>query len=142
MSGLINYVKKVFKNYPDKSTPITAENLNYLDNAIYDLDQAAGQINASLSDIQERVSKMGMKVLKSGTITGTQTISLGTTLDPSKYTVKLNSSGYLYRAPDGAVSWGYGYGQGAYVSARTNTSVTIVVSSNLIASYEIIQIAD
>ena len=81
-------------------------------------------------------------LLKSGTITGTQTISLGTTLDPSKYMVNLNVGGYLYKAADGAVSWGYGYGQGAYVSSKTDTSVTIVVSGNLIASYEIIQIAE
>lgn len=83
-----------------------------------------------------------MKVLAYGTTTGTKTIPLGTTLDPSKYMVNLNVNGYLYKASDGAVSWGYGYGQGAYVSAKTNTSVTIVVSSNLTASYEIIQIAD
>lgn len=53
MAGLINYVKKVFKNYPDTTTPINAENLNHLDNAIYDLDQAVNtqvtQINASLT---------------------------------------------------------------------------------------------
>lgn len=42
MSGLINYVKKVFKSYPDTSTPVSAANLNYLDNAIYNLDQAVG----------------------------------------------------------------------------------------------------
>lgn len=84
----------------------------------------------------------GMKVLKYGIISGTQTISLGTTLDPSKYMVNLNVNGYTYKAADGAVSWAYGYGQGAYVSAKTNTSVTIVVSSTLTASYEIIQIAD
>jgi len=44
MAGLINYVKKVFKNYPDTTTPINAENLNHLDNAIYDLDQAAASL--------------------------------------------------------------------------------------------------
>ena len=42
MSGLISYVKKAFKNYPDTTTPVNAANLNHLDNAIYDLDQAVG----------------------------------------------------------------------------------------------------
>ena len=42
MAGLINYVRKVFKNYPDTSTPTTAENLNVMDKGIYDLDQALG----------------------------------------------------------------------------------------------------
>ena len=83
-----------------------------------------------------------MKVLAYGTTRGTKTISLGTTLDPSKYMVTLNTNGYAYTASDGAASWAYGYGQGAYVSAKTNTSVTIVVSATLTASYEIIQIAD
>jgi hypothetical protein len=45
MPGLINYIKKAFKNYPDTTTRISAENLNHLDDGIYDLDQAAGQLN-------------------------------------------------------------------------------------------------
>lgn len=49
MSGLINYVKKTFKNYPDTTTRISAENLNHLDNGIFDLDQAAGQLRDTLS---------------------------------------------------------------------------------------------
>lgn len=49
MSGIINYVKKSFKNYPDTTTRISAENLNHLDNGIFDLDQAAGQLRETLS---------------------------------------------------------------------------------------------
>ena len=52
MAGLINYIRKNFKNYPNTSTPITAENLNHMDKAIYDLDQQCGQINTSLANKQ------------------------------------------------------------------------------------------
>lgn len=83
-----------------------------------------------------------MKVLKYGTITANTTINLDEPLDPSKYMVNLNTNGYKYKAGDGAVSWAFGYGQGAYVSAKTSTSCTIAVSGGITASYEIIQIAD
>lgn len=163
MSGIINYIKKAFKNYPDTTTPINAENLNYLDDAIYNLDQTVGEqinsLNNSISTISERVSKMGMKVLKYGTISSTTTIPLGVTLDPSKYMVDINTSAYestpstgtfvdYTRPADNAgyyvkgYGWSSSYGQGAYLSAKTSTSCTITVSSGITASYEIIQIAE
>lgn len=99
-----------------------------------------------------------MKVLKYGTLTATTTIQLGVTLDPSKYMVNLNTSGYASAVSKGtfvstetggiehAVVKGYGtritYGNGAYISAKTSTSCTIDVSSGITASYEIIQIAE
>lgn len=47
MSGFINYVKKAFKDYPDKTTPITAANLNHLDDGIFNIDQALGSTDIS-----------------------------------------------------------------------------------------------
>lgn len=72
MSGLINYVKKAFKNYPDTTTPINAANLNHLDNGIYELDQAVatalgstdissignGTVKGAISNIDGRVSQL------------------------------------------------------------------------------------
>ena len=116
-------------------------------NEINQLNNDLIDVNASLSDIQERVSKMGMKVLKYGTIKATSTIQLGVTLDPTKYMVNINTSGY--RSKDNNVgtdsthtyTW-TDYGQGAYLSDKTSTSCTITVSSGITASYEIIQIAE
>lgn len=53
MSGLINYTRVNFKDYPEKETPLTASNLNVLDKGIYDLDQA---INEIADDMQESSS--------------------------------------------------------------------------------------
>ena len=100
-----------------------------------------------------------MKVLKYGTISATTTIQLGVTLDPNKYRVSINTSAYMsppstgtfvdYTAPGGndyaclkGYGWSNSYGQGAYLSAKTSTSCTIAVAGGIIASYEIIQIAE
>lgn len=45
MSGVINYTRVNFKDYPDKTTPITAANLNKLDKGVYDLDLALKETN-------------------------------------------------------------------------------------------------
>lgn len=82
-----------------------------------------------------------MKVLKYGTITTSSTISLDVTLDPSKYFVLLNTNKYQYRQ-DQTYSVAYAYGNGAYISAKTSTSVTIAVDSGLTCSYEIVQISE
>ena len=52
MAGLINYVKKAFKNYPNTTTKISAENLNHLDNGIFDLDQA---VKSAIDDINDDI---------------------------------------------------------------------------------------
>ena len=102
---------------------------------------------------------MGMKVLKFGIISETTTIQLGVTLDPSKYRVSINTSAYASGPSTGTFvdysgntsgggmyykgyGWSSSYGQGAYLSAKTSTSCTIAVSGGIIASYEIIQIAE
>ena len=137
--GIIDNIFNRFSSHAISNAKTTEALI--LRNVMY--DESDGKLyKVGIDGVKGDEIKMGMKVLKSGTITGTRTISLGTTLDPSKYMVNLNVGGYRYKAADGAVSWGYGYGQGAYVSAKTDTSVTIVVSSDLTASYEIIQIAE
>lgn len=117
------------------------------------------KINADLTAMSKRISKIGMKVLKYGTISATTTIQLGVTLDPSKYMVNINTSAYASGASHGTFvdysgntsgagmyykgyGWSSSYGQGAYLSAKTSTSCTITVSSGITASYEIIQIAE
>lgn len=61
MSGLINYIKKAFKNYPDTTTRISAENLNHLDDGIYDLDQQLGTSLVAEDDLKFNFSKSGNK---------------------------------------------------------------------------------
>ena len=61
MPGLINYIKKAFKNYPDTTTRISAENLNHLDDGIYDLDQQLGTSLVAEDDLKFNFSKSGNK---------------------------------------------------------------------------------
>ncbi len=84
-----------------------------------------------------------MKVIKSGTISATTTVSLGTTIEPENYIINLSTNGYYKYAYEGAPSsaWGYGYGIGAWWTNKTSTQVTINVSSGITCSYEIIQLA-
>lgn len=95
-----------------------------------------------------KIGGSDMKVLKHEVISSTTTISLGTTLDPSKYIVLINTNSYNSGRNMGngdnsyATSWALGYGGGAYLSSKSSTSCTITVSSGITASYEIIQIAD
>ena len=85
-----------------------------------------------------------MKVLKAGTLGGSTTLdltSLGFT-NKDDYSVKLHTSAYYTMANTGS-TWGnggirYGYGKGAYVSAKTATSVTITITAGIAASYEIL----
>lgn len=107
------------------------------------------KINNDLTEITEKVGKIGMKVLKFGVINTTTTIQLDEALDPSKYMVILNTSSRTFSSYAGynqgaigtvyGVSWGYG--NGAWVDAKTSTSVTINVQS-VSCSYQIIQISN
>lgn len=84
-----------------------------------------------------------MKVLKYGTITSTTTVQLGVTIDPTKYIVNISTS----NSGSHDQTWGgnnhtaHAWGQGAWWSNKTSTSVKINVSE-VTASYEIIQISD
>jgi len=97
-----------------------------------------------------------MKVLKYGVLTSTsaddeQTITLGVTLDPSKYIVLLNSNspvGNHYTTAEAGFKF-LSAGTGAYVSAKTSTYVKIMINglgnqsvTNRKVSYEIVQISD
>ena len=63
------------------------------------------------------------RVVKYGTGSGTSTISLGETIDPSKYYVILNTGSFFTNSNPGQTceSWG----DGAYISAKTSTSFTV-----------------
>ena len=78
---------------------------------------------------------MGMKVLKSGTISTTTTINLDEPLDPSKYMVSLSGGISGVHMVGSYLQWDGGQ---PYFSNKTSTSVTINVPYGTV-SYEIIQ---
>ena len=69
MAGLISYVKKAFKNYPDTTTRLSAENLNHLDNGIFDLDQAVGNAlgTTDISSVGDGTIKGAISILNTST---------------------------------------------------------------------------
>lgn len=92
-----------------------------------------------------------MRIIKQGTISSTTTISLGESIDPSKYMVNISTNACIQHSSvwdpvDISSSatvrshYAYGYGNGAWWSNKTSTSVTINVSAGITASYEIIKI--
>lgn len=98
------------------------------------------QLNNSLTELNQKVEGLGMKVLKHGTFSSTITINLDEPLDPSKYMVNIQGGGSGAYAINQA-PWIERQG-GAYVSSKTSTSVTISCAGNWTWSYEIIQIAN
>ncbi len=75
-------------------------------------------------------------VIKYGTVTSSGTVSLGTTIPTDEYIVLLNYNG-TYQEASNAGAYG---GSGAYVSAKTSTSFTITMSTNVAVSYQVIRI--
>lgn len=49
----MSYTKKTWKNYPDTTTPITADNLNHMENGIADAHTDIAAINTSLSQFSD-----------------------------------------------------------------------------------------
>jgi hypothetical protein len=47
---MVGYQRINFKDYPDTSTPITAQNLNKIDKGMYDLDQAMDDLSESVDE--------------------------------------------------------------------------------------------
>lgn len=160
MAGLINYVKKVFKNYPDTTTPMTAENLNHLDDGIFNLDQAVNnalalKANKSLLTANSKTAQLtyssgkygftingtfyeigggSMRVVKTGYgVTSGKTpvtINLGETIAVNKYYVDL--SGTQTGNKSGNVS-GTIKGTlvgGVHIDNKTSTSFDIVAFSD------------
>lgn len=89
-----------------------------------------------------------MKCVKSGTFTSTTTIDLSdyNFTSGNDYIVNINtnaayrSSQYAGVGAGGPYNNSYGFGGGAYVSARSATSVTITVNEVTKGSYEIIKL--
>lgn len=94
MAGLINYVRKVFKNYPDTSTPTTAENLNVMDKGIYDLDQALGTAlgTADISTVGDGTIKGAISILDNDLTANSQ--KFAASYQNGKYGFTINGTFY------------------------------------------------
>ncbi len=88
---------------------------------------------------------MGMKVIARGTINATTVINFpnGIEIDPSKYVVQLNTNAYnTYNSATNAWRYSWGYGNGAWDTDHTSTSVKINLASGITCTYTVIQIAN
>ena len=117
--------------YLDGEATIDSVDAKAILDKMSELETQIAAINSKLNN-----SSSGMRVIKSGTINATTTIQLGETIDVDKYVVLLRAGSY------GANFSGYwGKTGGAYVSAKTRTSVTINSAyGGETISYEIVKI--
>lgn len=49
MANLVNYIKKIWKDAPSTDTPINAENLNHMEDGIYNNATAINTLNSDLT---------------------------------------------------------------------------------------------
>jgi hypothetical protein len=73
----IDYTRVNFQDYPNTSTPITAQNLNKLDKGIYDLDIALTQFISAHQSYSKNISWYGTSSTAASTIAKTATTSDG-----------------------------------------------------------------
>ena len=100
MANLVTYIKKIWKNAPDTTTPISAANLNHMEDGIANNADAINTLNTSLSDTNTEVAKKALKTEAIKSITRSGTTFTATRCDDTTFTFdqKDDNTRYSYEA--------------------------------------------